>query len=161
MNMKGRAEYTRWNQRQPVQYSVLCSVQSHYQAAELQWTADQQLLHSQRASYCSAVCLLVLHFRRRYTLNHFMSTTRTSHCRNTHYMHAISNTRTHTRCADGQDLDTRNHRHALTHTGNKGGMVTQPDLPPGLPEWTPRGRGWQWALANWSSSNNEKSVLTN
>lgn len=53
-------------------------------------------------------------------------------------MHAIA--RTHTRCTDGPEIDTRKHKHAHAHTGNKCREGTWQDLPPGLPEWTPRGQ---------------------
>lgn len=48
----------------------------------------------------------------------------------------------HTRCADGQEIDTCKNKHAHAHTGNKCGVGMWPDLPQGLPEWTPRVAAW-------------------
>lgn len=74
-------------------------------------------------------------------------------------MHAITRTHTHTRRADGQEIETRKHKHAHAHTGNKCGIGTWPDLPPGPPAWTPRGPAWQRVLAHPQRKERSKNIL--
>lgn len=121
--------------------SVPRSVKTHYQAAEPRWTEPPQLLDSRRASDCrEAACLLVLPFGRRHTLG---IVSRQPHKladagAHTACMQSITHTNTHTRCADGWEIDTCRHAHTRTH--NKCGIGT--DLAPGLPARTPRSPAW-------------------
>lgn len=65
-----------------------------------------------------------------------MPTTQPHKCRYTHYMHAIFHTHTHA----AQMLKRYTHANTDMHTEETNvGLGPLPDLPSGLPEWTPRG----------------------